>query len=87
MLPVVQPEIAGFWRRLAAFGIDWLVLAVPTLLLGLALFQRAAGIGQAGRLVGFVLALLYFSLLNSRLIGGQTIGKRLLGIQVVSLSG
>src|SRR5258708_30891020 len=79
--------IAGFWGRVAAFVIDCLILSVPTLLLGLALFRWAAGLGPAGRLIGFVVALLYFGVLNSRFGGGQTLGKRLLGIRVADRAG
>lgn len=89
--PLVPPPetrpIAGFWRRLAALAIDMTVLAVPTLLLGLAMFRWAASLGQAGRLIGFIVALLYFGLLNSRLGAGQTLGKRLLDIRVTDRAG
>jgi uncharacterized RDD family membrane protein YckC len=80
-------SFAGFWRRLGAFLIDSLVLGVPALLAGLAMFRWAADLGQAGRLIGFVVALLYFGLLNSRLGGGHTIGQRLLGIRVIDRDG
>jgi uncharacterized RDD family membrane protein YckC len=43
--------------------------------------------GQAGRFIGFVVALLYFGLLNSRFGGGQTLGKRLFDIRVVDRDG
>lgn len=83
LTPIVErTPIAGFWRRLAAWLVDAVVLGVPTLLIGLAVFEWAASLGQAGRLIGFVVALLYFGLLNSRLGGGQTLGKRLLRIRV-----
>ena len=39
------------------------------------------------RFIGFAIALLYFVPLNSRLGGGRTIGKRALGIRVVSKTG
>jgi tetratricopeptide (TPR) repeat protein/uncharacterized RDD family membrane protein YckC len=84
--PDITP-IAGFWRRLTAFVIDCLILSVPTLLLGLALFRWVAGLGPAGRLIGFVVALLYFGVLNSHFGGGQTLGKRLLGVRVIDRSG
>jgi hypothetical protein len=84
--PDITP-IAGFWRRLTAFVIDCLILSVPTLLLGLALFRWVAGLGPTGRLIGFVVALLYFGVLNSHFGGGQTLGKRLLGIRVIDRSG
>lgn len=79
--------IAGFWRRIDALFIDLLLVAVPAFLLGLLLFDWLVTIGQAGRLIGFIAALLYFGLLNSRLRGGQTIGKRLMGIRVVDRTG
>lgn len=82
-----RTPIAGFWRRLAAFLIDGAILSVPALLLGLALFRSAAALGQAGRLIGFAVALLYFGLLDSRLGGGQTLGKRLLRIRVEDRAG
>jgi uncharacterized RDD family membrane protein YckC len=80
-------QISGFWRRVAAFMIDLMILGLPLLLLGLLMFRWLAGLGQTGRSIGFVVALLYFGLLNSSLGGGQTIGKRLQGIRVVDRSG
>jgi uncharacterized RDD family membrane protein YckC len=93
-VPAVDPvsaaeptPIAGFWRRLDAFAVDCLVLAVPAMFLGLALFDLAESLGGAGRLIGVIAALLYFGLMNSRLGRGQTLGKRLLGLRVVDRSG
>jgi uncharacterized RDD family membrane protein YckC len=79
--------IAGFWRRLVAFLVDLLILGAPTLVFGLALFRWAASLGEGGRLIGFFVALLYFGLLNSHIGGGQTPGKRLLGIRVIRRDG
>lgn len=84
---VKRTPIAGLWRRLAAYLIDGIILGVPALLLGLAVFRWVSSLGQAGRLIGFVVALIYFGLLNSRLGGGQTLGKRLLGIRVTDRAG
>jgi uncharacterized RDD family membrane protein YckC len=86
--PVVEPApIAAFWRRLAALLIDLVILGVPALLFGFAVFRWAVTWGYAGRLVGFVATLLYFGLLNSRFGGGRTIGKWLLGIRVADRGG
>ncbi|MGE5270372.1 MAG: RDD family protein [Thiohalocapsa sp.] len=79
--------LAGFWRRLSALVLDLLILGVPLLLLGLVLFDWAASLGQAGRLLGFVLALAYFGLLNSEIADGQTLGKRLMDIRTVDGAG
>jgi uncharacterized RDD family membrane protein YckC len=86
--PVVKTTpIAGFWRRVAAFLIDFVVLGAPGMLFGLAVYRWAVTWGDAGRLIGFVAALLYFGLLNSRIGGGQTLGKRLLGTRVIDRGG
>src|SRR5688572_4687565 len=43
--------------------------------------------GGYGRLLGFAVALAYFGVMNSRIGGGQTLGKRLLGVRVVAGDG
>ncbi|MEO6277986.1 RDD family protein [Roseateles sp.] len=78
---------AGFWRRLAAFVVDTLLLGGVGLLLGWLAFDALAALGGWGRVVGFALAWPYFGLMNSRLAGGQTVGKRLLGLRTVGLNG
>ncbi len=78
---------SGFWRRVAAFLVDVLVLAIPGWVIGWAFYEQLVRIGQAGRLLGFAIALGYFALLNSSIGNGQTLGKRLLKIRVVDLQG
>ena len=85
--PGPAATLAGFWPRMAALLIDLLRLAVPAFLLGFALFTWLVTLGQAGRLIGSIVALAYFGLLNSRLGDGQTIGKRLLNIRAVGRDG
>ena len=51
------------------------------------MFDWAASLGPSGRFIGFLVALLYFGLLNSRLGGGKTLGKRLFRIRVTNRSG
>lgn len=80
-------RIAGFWRRLLAFFLDGLALGLVGSSLGLFLFDVLAGIGGWGRVLGSAIALAYLGLMNSRICGGQTLGKRALGIEVVSSSG
>lgn len=84
---VTAPPFAGFWRRAAAFVVDALLLGGVGLLLGWLAFDALAALGGWGRLVGFALAWPYFGLMNSRLAGGQTVGKRLLGLRTVGLDG
>jgi uncharacterized RDD family membrane protein YckC len=86
--PQPRPDpLAGFWRRLGAFAIDGLVLGGIGLVLGLTLSDQFVQLGPWGRLLVFGVALGYFGLLNSQVGGGQTLGKRALGIKVVSSDG
>lgn len=80
-------EISGFWRRVGAFFIDAIILGVLGLLLGLFFSQQFVELGGWGRAIGFPIAAIYFAILNSRIGGGQTIGKRILKIQVVDKYG
>ncbi|MDQ2077939.1 RDD family protein [Marinimicrobium sp. ABcell2] len=80
---VQQNWIAGFWRRIGALFIDTLILGLVGFLLGLALGSTFVQVGGWGRLIGFVIALVYFGAMNSKLFKGQTIGKRVLNLRVV----
>ena len=80
---VQQNWIANFWRRIGALFIDTLILGLVGFLLGLTLESTFVQIGGWGRLIGFVIALVYFGAMNSKLFNGQTIGKKLLNLRVV----
>ena len=75
--------IANFWKRIGAFFIDTLLLGLTGFLLGVVLENVFVQIGGWGRLIGFVIALAYFGVMNSKISNGQTIGKRLLSLRVV----
>jgi uncharacterized RDD family membrane protein YckC len=81
------PEIAGFWRRAGAFLLDSLLLGLVGLFLGLFLHKQFEAMGAWGRLVGFVIALAYFGLMESRIFQGRTLGKRTLDIKVIARTG
>ncbi|WP_237715183.1 RDD family protein [Xanthomonas phaseoli] len=83
----VPPCAAGFWRRLAAFIVDCLVLAAIGVLAGVVLADVFVRMGGYARLLGFFIALAYFGVMNSGRCGGQTLGKRLLGLRVVGKHG
>ena len=83
----MQYEISGFWRRVGAFIVDAFILGILGLLLGLLFSQQFVALGGWGRAIGFPIAAIYFVILNSRIGGGQTIGKRILRIQVVDKTG
>ena len=80
-------QIAGFWRRTGAFLIDSLVIGLVGFLLGLLLGDQFEAMGAWGRAVGFLIALGYFGIMDSRLFQGHTFGKVALDIRVVSVTG
>jgi uncharacterized RDD family membrane protein YckC len=79
--------IAGIWRRFWAFCLDGLLLGVFGACLGLVAYDGLAALGDWGRALGLVVALAYYGLMDSEAFGGQTLGKRLLGIRVVTVKG
>jgi uncharacterized RDD family membrane protein YckC len=81
------PSAAGFWPRSAAFIVDCPVLAAIGGLAGLVLAEVFVRLGGYARLLGFVIALTYFGVTNRVMCGGQTLGKRLLGVRVFGKTG
>lgn len=79
--------LAPVWRRIAAFVIDMLLLAVVGLIAGSVLHAQFAAMGLWGLMVGFVIAVTYFGLTQSRLRDGQSVGMLLMHIRVVQRSG
>lgn len=81
------PQWPGFWARILAFCIDFIVLGLPLMLLGWAAFDTFAALGGGGRLVGLVAGAAYFGILESRIGGGRSVGKRLFKLQVLGTNG
>jgi uncharacterized RDD family membrane protein YckC len=79
--------IASPWRRLFAFCLDGLFLGAFGACIGLVAYDRLVALGGWGRAVGFAIALIYYGAMDSKLSGGQTLGKRILGVKVVTANG
>lgn len=82
-----QVTFGGFWRRAGAFVIDVLLTGAFGFGLGLFFFYQLALLGPYGRLVGFCIAGLYFTIFNSSIGKGQTPGKAILKIRVIKRDG
>ncbi len=81
-------EIGSLWRRIVAFAIDSIIVGIDGESDRFAVLRHVfANWVPGGRLVGFCLALPYFVVLNSRIGDGQTLGKRVMHLQVVDKSG
>lgn len=76
------PPVAGFWRRLAAWLIDSLLLGIFGQIVGLIFAPFWFQAGSYGRFFGLGVIFLYFGIQNSKLCNGQTVGKRLMRIAV-----
>ncbi len=87
-MPPPLPKIfAGFWIRFAADVIDMIVLWILACALSIPLESWFMQLGQNGVWVGLLISIAYFVPLQSRFGNGQSLGKRLLKIQVLDLDG
>lgn len=78
---------AGFWRRVAAYMIDWLVLLVPSFILGVLLGGALGDVGAAlAQIAAIILSWVYFSSMESSPRQG-TVGKRAMGLRVCDING
>ena len=75
--------IKSFIKRSGAFIIDLLLIGGILQIFALSFFDLAMQTGPFGRLIGFFPALIYFSILNSSLRKGQTIGEQILKLSVI----
>jgi len=78
-----NPIYSKFWNRVGAYFIDILVLGLIGFILGLFLKDTFVQLGSQALLVGFIISLIYFGLGNSKILNGQTLGKRALKLRVV----
>ncbi len=89
------PLYAGFWKRFAAYLIDWVLIVVASGVLGLALGfglgswdeEGAAGLAAAlGQIAGIVISWLYYAVMES---GARqaTLGKQAIAIRVTDYRG
>ena len=88
----VTTQLGGFWRRLVAYIIDGVIVAVAAGIIETiinavirASAGDVAGAGVRGGLVTLVVGLIYFGYLWSR--NGQTIGYMALGMRLVRADG
>jgi uncharacterized RDD family membrane protein YckC len=94
-LPAGAAIHAGFWRRCAAYTIDYFITFVASYVVGLiAGFALAAGQGATGMMaaptvggiLGLIVGWMYFALQESS-TQQATLGKRALGIKVTDANG
>lgn len=81
-------RLAGPFRRLPAFLMDWLIRLVGAIIIQLLLLMVAPnGIGVGMFLVVFFVVEWFYGALFETYMNGQTPGKRLMGIRVLTTKG
>lgn len=79
--------LSKFWTRVWALLIDSLILGIFGFILGSVFEDFFIALGEEAKLIGWFISLAYFSILNSKLNNGQTIGKKIMKIQVTDIEG
>ena len=79
--------VVGFWRRFFADFLDATFLGIPGYGIGYLFRYTFSAMGLHAIWFGLICSFLYYGLQHTRLCGGQTPGKRLLGIQVLRRDG
>ena len=80
-------KITKFWTRIGALVIDSLIIGAFGFVLGLLFDDYFVSIGTLGLLIGLIICLVYFTIGYSKLMNGQTLGKKATNIQVVDYNG
>ena len=80
-------RFAGFFQRLLALVIDGFLLGLFGQALGIVIPGLLSRAGAWGWTIGFTIVVSYFGVLNSRIGGGQSLGKRVAKIRVVGSDG
>jgi uncharacterized RDD family membrane protein YckC len=84
---ITAPVLGSVWRRIAAAIVDVIFITIPCALIAALLFEPLTHLGSLGPLLGFLIALPYFTHFNSGRGGGQTPGKRGCNIRIVDANG
>lgn len=87
--PVPQKvfPVVGFWKRLLSDIIDSFILSMVGTLISLPLRNVLFALGDSAAWIGFAISFFYTGILQSSIGKGQSLAKKILGIQVVKLDG
>lgn len=83
---MAAPLHAGFWRRVAAYYIDSIVIAIPGVLIVVPFSFFSETLAMLGMVLAIVVMFGYFVVMHSS-AWQATVGKRILGVKVTDLEG
>lgn len=79
--------LSKFWTRIWALLIDSIILGIFGFILGLIFKNFFISLGGNAKIIGWLISLAYFTILNSKINNGQTFGKKIMNIQVSDIYG
>jgi len=79
--------LSKFWTRIWALLIDTIILGIFGFILGLIFKNFFISLGGNAKIIGWIISLAYFTILNSQINNGQTLGKKMMDIQVTDIYG
>jgi uncharacterized RDD family membrane protein YckC len=82
-----QEHFSYFWSRIFAFALDIAILMTFGFIISLFIPDYLVRLGDSGRILGLFIAAFYYSIFNSFLGKGQTLGKRAFNLKVIDKSG
>jgi uncharacterized RDD family membrane protein YckC len=80
----LRPSI---FKRLIALILDFIVLGIIGYISAIFFEDFYVSLGKYGTLIGSTVTIIYFSILQSKIGKGQTLGKKTIGAKVTNLSG
>jgi uncharacterized RDD family membrane protein YckC len=83
----LKHNISKFWTRIGAFIIDFLIIGILGFIIGIIFEDFFVSLGNHGLLFGLIITIIYFSIANSKITNGQTIGKKIVKIKTINASG
>jgi hypothetical protein len=75
------------FKRLLALIVDFIILGIIGYVSGLFLEDFYVSLGKYGTLIGRTITIIYFSILQSSIGKGQTVGNKAIGAKVTNLQG
>ena len=80
-------KIAPFWYRVFALVIDFFILGALGYLIALTMQDFLVRMGNYAAIAGLIITVAYQTIWNSKIMNGQTYGKRMVDIQVTDIEG
>ncbi len=85
----LEYELGSLGDRIVGRIIDWLILIAYIVIVILFISYAGRGMSEAGTLIMFLffLPVVFYDLVSEIVLNGQSVGKKVMGIRVISLNG